>query len=174
MSWGDLTPDNQIKGATDGTLIGNVLDRLKVNSVGATRNNIAYYDATLARNSVIAVTTWTSFYSYTGAGQCYGFIANLENSSGPEGARWYVRMIIDGTIYPFGTNGILIDDITSTNSYKISDLTMNFCGIGMQGNAFRFDAFTNPIYFNTSIDFQVYRLSSTKKFKAGLICIGKN
>ena len=174
MSWGDLTPQNQIKGDTTGVYIGNVGDRLKVIATQELKNNLQFYDATLARGTVIAVTTWTSFYSYTGAGQFYGFLANLEGASGAEGSRWYVRVIIDGTKYVFGTAGLLISDLTDANLYNIADLTSQFCGLGMQGNVIRYQNLQAPIYFSTSIDFQVYRISSTKKFRAGIICIGKD
>jgi hypothetical protein len=167
-----------VMGGTDNSRIGNVGDRYKVDSdtsaISYFSKKVTYLDATLARESVIPLTTWTSFYSYTGSGQLIGFLANLEGASGAEGARWYIRMVIDGTFYPFGTNGILISDITDANLYNIGAIVGNFCAVEFNGNAFHYDVMTNPIRFSTSISLEVYRISSTKKFRAGLVVLIKD
>lgn len=167
-----------IMGGTDNTRIGNVADRVKadveISSVNYFTKKVTYLDATLARGSVVPLTTWTSFYSYTGSGNLIGFLATLEGANGAEGTRWYVRIVIDGTFYPFGTNGILISDITDANVYNIGAIVGNFCGVEMNNNSLHYDVITNPIKFSTSISLEVYRISSTKKFKAGLIVIIKD
>lgn len=167
-----------LMGGTDNTRIGNVGDRIKVDAEISSSTyftkKITYLDATLARDSVVPLTTWTSFYSYTGAGNLIGFLANLEGASGAEGAKWYIRMVIDGSFYPFGTAGILVSDITDANLYNIGAIVGNFCAIEFNGNAFHYDVMANPIRFTTSISLEVYRISSTKKFKAGLIAIIKD
>lgn len=167
-----------IMGGTDNTRIGNVADRLKVDSEISAINNITkkitYKDAQLARETVIAINTWTSFYSYTGSGKLIGFLANLESALGADGARWYVRIVIDSTFYPFGINGILISDITDANVYNIGAIVGNFCGIELNGNALHFDLIASPIAFASKIELQVYRITSTKKFRAGLVVLIKD
>lgn len=167
----------KLKGDTNGTLIGNVGDRLKVDTVlnsSSTYKKLAFEDATLTRETSVSPTAWVDAYSYTGSGLLYGFLLNLEGASGAEGQRWYFDVLIDGTFSVFGTNGMLFSDLTDSNIYDSFSGTDDFSGLNTDANLVKMDFETFPIYFSTSIKVRIRRITSARKFRAGLVKIGKD
>lgn len=161
-----------INGNTDNTQIGNVGDRLKVDAATPTPKNILFEETQLTRDtSIVFDTGFNDAYSYSGSGYLYGVLLDLEGASGAEGARWYVNIKVDDTYYTFRTNGLLISDLTNANIFNIT--TSEFCGITLIGNVFRISFDRNPLVFNTKIQVQVKRTTSTKKLRAGLLKIYK-
>lgn len=134
-----------------------------------------FEDAQLARDNQPALNTWTDIYSYTGMGKFYGAVINLEGAAGAEGNKWYVNVKVDSSLDIFGANGILVSDISDNNIYDLLDLQPNlFCGLGMHDNAVRLDFDKMPINFQSRIQVQIRRITSLRKFKAGLIKLSKD
>lgn len=178
MPLSDLTTTNNIVGGTDGTAIGNVGDRLKVDSIISPQTTsfrkFSYDDATLARGTSVNPTSWVTTYEYTGSGLVYGFLMNLEGASGAEGSRWYFDLLIDNAFSVFGTNGMLFSDLTDGNIYDSLSGTDSFCGVNTDTNLVKVDFQMFPIYFSSNIKTRVRRITSSKKFRAGLIKISKD
>lgn len=177
MPLSDLTTTNNVVGGTDNTPIGNVGDRLKVDAIlnnSSSYRRLAYEDATLARETTINPTAWVDAYSYTGSGLLYGFLLNLEGASGAEGSRWYFDALIDNTFSVFGTNGMLFSDLTDGNIYDSFSGTDDFSGLNTDSNLVKLDLETFPIYFATSLKIRIRRVTSARKFRAGLVKIGKD
>jgi hypothetical protein len=180
---GQIKGTNRIEGATDGTLIGNVGDSLKVvyGSGSPTTSTMSWgkklrYDdmnastGGIARGSTITVAAgYTNIYSYSGSGYLAGLIVNIETFSG-----WTFRLQIDGdTIFE------LVDtDLTTDTIYDVDDVTdSNQSNLGISKSShdrFVWHAPMNlPIYYSSSIVVSIKRTGSSKKFQAGLVVLSR-
>ncbi len=179
---------HQIIGATTGTPIGNTGDRLKVDtvitptegSIPSTNHNLRYDDMNastggVARGTIVPITGWTQVYSYTGTGIVFSFLLNIEEKSS-----WRVRLVVDGHEI-FGSNGMLMGDLVSDTAYDLDDagspLSSNEGNFGLsleEHDRFVWNCPNSfPIRFDTSVQLLVQRISTTKKFQAGLIILTK-
>jgi len=170
----------KLKGNTDGTLIGNVGDRLKVDAIfnSATTTTPSWskklrYDdmSAVARNTSIAPSTnWTTIYSYSGSGFIAGMLINVETFNG-----WEFRLRVDAnTIFSLSDH-----EITSDTIYDLDDITdMNQSMLGLSKSSHDrlvWHAPLNiPLYYAQSVEVQIRRLASgAKKFQSGLIILSK-
>ena len=132
-----------------------------------------YEESIIARDTIItAASGWNILYSYTGSGQFYGFLVNLE---GGYAEPWYIRVIID-TKEIFGANGILYTDLSDNNIYDIKDVTTatgaRILGITAHDNSFTFSP-NVPIEFTTGVTIYIKKTGANKKMRASLINIAK-
>jgi hypothetical protein len=132
-----------------------------------------YEEMALARDFIVtALSGWNTVYSYSGAGQFYGFLINLE---GGYGETWSVRVVID-TKEVFGANGIYYPDIGDNNIFDIKDITTTtgarVLGITAHDNCFQYSP-NAPIDFTTSVAIYVKKTGANKKVRASLINIAK-
>jgi len=178
-AFSDLTPENTLQGATDGTLIGNVGDRLKVDAtvtsgIATLSSKLRYLDMNttnggIARNANVS-TTFKNVFSVNGSGLFLYFGIKLEESK-----NWTVKLSIDGEQI-FGTNGLNLSDVDNGALYS---LKKNFHEINISGLGFHLKTdmlhYTvpcgHPIAYNTNVTISVKRNSLTKKFKAGLVSL---
>lgn len=183
-----------ISGSSDGTTIGNVGDRLKVDASvvlagGATQSytsKLRYDDmntstGTLARGASVTIASgWNKVYGYSGSGALIGCVISLETKDD-----WQVRIVIDGEeLFGTGTgNGILSTDLTADAIYdtdpsgkSIPELDQDLGIFWGQHDRFMWcGPILIPVSFNSSVDVYVRRAvgSSTKKFQAGYVVIEK-
>jgi hypothetical protein len=167
----DGSQQSKIRGNTDGTLIGNIGDRLKVTTSKSVDGRLLYEEANVATGGVARDTvigsTFTTVYSYTGAGSLVGFVFNLEKSIDEI---WEIRVVADSI------NLLNVD----TNLITLVGLTQDYgarcIGIGQNGESVRFSATGSgqPLNFTTSVQIQVRKLTGTKKFKTGIVGIIKS
>lgn len=174
----------QIGGGTDGTLIGNTADRLRVEAsfpsftttVPSWSSKLRYIDMNAAGGGVARGTSipnsaaWTTLYSYSGSGFIGGFICNVETFA----TGWEFRLIVDGdTIFQ-----LLDTDLSGDAIYDVDDVTdvnQAFFGIS-KGSHDRFlwhPPMFSPLYFSTTVQVQLRRQAGAKKFQAGLIALSK-
>lgn len=187
---GGLTDINpQLEGATDGTLIGNVGDSLKV-VVGTFTGNTSFFNVWskklrqldmnasnggVARGTSITNSSWVDIFSYSGSGFFAGAIINIETFT-----LWRMRIVIDSQEILLDSNGILSDDIQGDTVYDMddtSDVTQAVIGIS-KGSHDRFvysPPLNFPIYYSTSISIKLKRDTGapSKKFQAGFINLSK-
>jgi hypothetical protein len=182
----DLTPelDVKINGATNGTPIGNVGDRLKVDmmlnsqtsTVPSWSRKLRYADMNasnggIARGTDVPITAnWTTIYSYSGSGFIAGFLVNVETFT-----IWEFQLVVDGdTIFT-----IISSDLSGDSLYDlddISDLNQAFLGIskGSHDRLIFHPPMNSPIYYASSVQVKIRRQSGTqKKFQAGLMILSK-
>lgn len=152
---GNLTFNNddgdstKIQGNSDGTLIGNVADRLKVDATltGVTIALPASYSSKLRVETVttpVVLTTgsYTNYYTYSGSGYFIGFSSEFNN------AGIIPRVQIDGETIVSGTS------ITTFGSFQATSNSTDRrqLGSGIIINGANFDwSFRNPIKFNSSV-----------------------
>lgn len=178
----------KILGGTDGTVIGNSGDRLKVDTLTTSSgfantwsSKLRYEDMNagtggVARNTGIN-TDWVQVYSYTGgAGFLGGMILNIETKD-----KWYIRLQIDGEEL-FGASGIFSEDLHNDAVYDVDDSgkTLNEMEIElglMFGSHDRFiwtPPNTQVLRFASSVKVYVKRtVADAKRFRAGLMIIQK-
>lgn len=175
----------EIKGGTDQTTIGNVSDRLKVDSAITSLPNTALkpwtkklrYDDMNATTGGVArgtsiTTTWQDVYSYTGSGYIAGFVLNFETFTD-----WKFRFLVDGDEI-FGSNGALVEDVAGDALWDLDVVNdVNQAALGLTvGNHDRI-VFAAPlgvqIRYDSSVVVKVARVAGTKKFRAGLIVLSK-
>jgi hypothetical protein len=167
----------KLKGNTDGTKIGNVGDRLKVDakvSVPALTSTLRYVDMNsssggVARNTNIS-TDWTNIFSYSGSGNLVGFFINVETL--PTG--WVFSLLVDGASI-FEMSG---EDMTGDGLYDLDDVTdSNQAMLGIsKGSHDRFiwhSPLGLPIQYSSSVVVRLKRSTGSKKFQAGLIILSK-
>jgi hypothetical protein len=106
---GKFTGLLRLLGATDGTAIGNVGDRLKVSTNSSAKFRVNFASPALA----VTGSSYTSIYSYTGSGTFYGTVID-SNQDG-----FQLRVLIDGT-------EVVVTDISGTQ--------LN--GAGLAGNGY--------------------------------------
>lgn len=114
--------------------------------------------------------TWTTVFSYSGSGFLAGALINLDTFAG-----WEIRLLVDGqTLFSF-----VSEDLTTDTLYDVDDITdVNQMYLGVSKGShdrFVFHApMTSPIYYATSVVFQVRRpTAGAKKFQAGLVVLSK-
>jgi hypothetical protein len=176
--------DVQIEGGTDKTMIGNVGDRLNVDSssqigaIGAIpvlpptliSEDMNVSTGGIARDTLVTTVTWVDVYSVTGSGLFIGFIVNLE-----EEKKWRIRLVIDGNEV-FGSNGISTDDLHDNALYGLEFAKLqNRSGIYDQG--FNLGEHTvnwegpmgYPVAYSASVVVKLIKdTGASKKFRAGL------
>jgi len=184
VSSNQSTINTKIIGATNGTEIGNVDDRLKVDmtlssqtsTVPSWSKNLRYVDMNastggVARSTSIATSTnWTTVYSYSGSGFLAGFLVNVETFTG-----WEFRLLIDGSqIFSISDT-----DFSGDSIYDFDDITdVNQAILGLsKGSHDRFlfhPPMNSPIFYSTSIKVEIRRPTAVaKKFQAGLMMLSK-
>jgi hypothetical protein len=83
--------DVQIKGGTNGTIIGNIGDRLNVRSLSTGQTSSKFRVDFAQPAQVITGASYVSFYSYAGSGIFTGVVV-FSNQDG-----FQLRVLIDGT-----------------------------------------------------------------------------
>jgi hypothetical protein len=176
-------PD-KIKGATDGTEIGNVGDRLKVDSVvtgGAPgtvptlTSDLRYDDMNVANGGIARDTTvgntYVTAYEYTGSGLLLGYLITLEAASD----EWSLKLSVDGNIiYELSTG-----DLESAVLYGYvsggADSMSRHLGFAVHDKTIRWQGPSDfPLIYNTSIKVEIkYIKGGSKKFRAGLVSLTK-
>jgi hypothetical protein len=167
----------KIKGATDGTKIGNIGDRLKVDiSSSLLSSKLRYVDLNassggVSRGTTISPSAWVNLFEYNGSGFVTGLLLNVETV----GTGWVFSIVIDGETL-FEISG---EDLTGDASYDLDDVTdMNQAILGLsKGSHDRIlwhPPLNMPIRYNTSIVVKVKRTSGSKKFQAGLCILSKD
>jgi hypothetical protein len=172
-----------IKGGTDNTSIGNIGDRLKIDSlvnfptgqVISWNKYIRWFDMNasyggVARDTSIPI-TFTNLFSYSGSGYFIGFNLTLEDK-----LKWFFSLVIDGENI-FDTNGISTDDLGGKNLYgweptDISDSQNT--GFFFRDETIRFESPLHAIRFESSIVIKARHIVGSKKFRAGLVCLQRN
>jgi len=175
----------RIKGATDGTLIGNVTDRLKVDTgltgpsgslTLATSKKLRYVDMNATTGGVargtILTTTETTLFEYIGTGLVFAFLVNLE-----EKKDWIIRFKIDGEAI-FTSSGLLVSDLESNRAYDLDhnhDEEAELVGIRL-GKHTKFiwsGPLEFPIRYDQSVKITIQRVSGkpNKKFTGGFIIL---
>lgn len=183
-----------LRGGTTGAFIGNIGDRLKVDSnvtlAGGTTQSytskLRYDDMNVSTGgiargtSVTAASGWNQLYSYTGSGQLMGVIISLETKDD-----WQIRIVVDGEeLFGTGTGeGILSTDLhtdsiydSDTSGRSVPELDQD---VGLYWGAHdRFQwvgPVLIPVTFTTSVKVYVKRSTgaATKKFQAGFVVIEK-
>jgi hypothetical protein len=107
---GDLDNSQRIEGATDGTMIGNEGDRLKVTAIpGVGAISISPKLRAVYSNTEQSITgaAYVSFYSYSGTGYFWAFRVNMDQDGGQ------IQLTIDGNVI-----------FTNITSKQLSDLGM--------------------------------------------------
>lgn len=174
--------DTAIKGGTDNSIIGNVGDSLKVvatfssatTTVPSWSKKLRYEDMNattggIARNTSLSGGTWTQLYYYTGSGFLAGIVINMETFS----TGWELRLTVDGeVIYT-----LLDTDISSDKLYDlddINDFNQSWLGVS-KGSHDRFiwHPPLTPLYYGSSIKFEIRKNGGAKKWQAGLIILSK-
>lgn len=141
--------DIQIKGATTATLIGNVGDRLKVDSA-ITAVTAAVSASFSSKTRVDLVTTpinlttgsYTPVYSYSGTGFLLGFSAEFNN------AAILFRLQVDGE------NVLTAQSLTTLGGFQVTSNSTDRrqSGSGIVINGANIDwSLRNPIRFTTGI-----------------------
>lgn len=185
---GELNNSNTIEGGTDGTVIGNSSDRLKVDAaftsistaMATTLNSkLRYIDMNasnggVARNTTIGTSSWVDIFSYTGSGVVVTWVANLANGTG-----WLVRFLVDGEEI-FGSAGILASDVNGASEYRLntSGTATDDAMFGMSFSSDDRFLWCGPLQtlvrFSTSVSIKLKRVSSNGTYQAGLIVIQKD
>jgi hypothetical protein len=168
----------------DGTPIGNVGDRLKVDiasiasgNIPAWPNTLCYCDMNVSTGGVARgtsiTTTWTDVYSYSGSGYVAGFILNLETFT-----QWKVRFLVDGNDIFNSTDGFTSEDLAGDTIYDVDDVTdSNQASLGLSKGSHDRLVFASPLRiptrYTSSVVVKVARVSGTKKFQSGLMVLSK-
>lgn len=175
--------DTAIKGGSDGSIIGNVNDSLKVvatfsstgTSIPAWSKKLRYEDMNATTGGIARLTslsggTWTQVYYYAGSGFIAGLIGNIETFA----TGWGFRLTIDGDII----YTLLDTDISTDQVYDLDDIgdfNQSWLGIS-KGSHDRFvwhPPLGSPLYYGSSIKFEVRKNGGAKKWQAGLIILSK-
>lgn len=174
--------DTAIIGGSTGAVIGNVNDRLKVDStfsiattsIPSWSKKLRYIDMNvtsggIARDTAISGGIWTQVFLYNGSGYIAGLLANVESFSD-----WEFRLTVDGEII-FHITAL---DITGDKRYDVddnNDFNQTYLGIS-KGSHDRFvwhSPLNSPLYYASSVKFEVLKVGSAKKWQAGLIILSK-
>ena len=159
----------KLKGATDGTMIGNVGDRLKVDSLVSSYPPACLIteEMDVARKFELS-SSFQDVYTYTGTGYFISLMLNFETDD-----KCYMRVVIDGNDVLIGTDGLLNKDARDNNIFDIKDVGdhMDVCGIGVHDDTLRYTP-QLPIKFETSVVIKA-RSTDSKDLRAGLITLCK-
>lgn len=192
-----LNTDSQIRGSSDGTLIGNSGDKLKVTNTPASGSDIIpslgtnlYYDdmntnsGGVARGTLIT-NSWTKIYDSTLAptagtsGLMTSFILTLEKIEDDNPAKsWVVRMVVDG-VEVFGSNGILSTDLINKDIYGFivdpNKSIPEWSGFSVRESSLKWEGPINlPIKYSSGVQIYLKKLSDNKVFRAGLVTLTKD
>lgn len=179
--------DIQLKGATDGTLIGNVGDRLKVDANFSTLPTVAlgyrgsamrFMDMNAANGGVARGTAINSTVNYTtvfnisGSGTLFSFLVTLEgNLLG--GDPFNVKLEIDGTeVFVINT-----DDIGTNTIYNLMTTgNEDTMGMSLNTNVFRFAApRSGGFTYSSSIKVSIKKAAGgSKLFRAGAVYLTRD
>jgi len=169
----------RLKGATDGTSIGNTGDRLKVDAqITSSAGGILSWDTDvryedlntsvggIARGTSVG-SSFTDVYNQTGSGYLTGFLITLESAFD----KWEIRLTVDSNVI-FTIN---TDDIENANIYGFDkggdDDLRTVLGFSIHSNTLRWTPpLKNPVSYATSIQLEIrYVKGGSKKFRAGLL-----
>lgn len=163
----DVNP--QIEGGSDGTIIGNVGDRLKVTADNSV-SNIAFSKKlrVIVLTSTVSITntvTYTTIYSYTGSGLLIGF--NLEFNS----VSVVPKLTVDGDVIFSDTDISTYNSLTAT----ASSIDRRQAGHGIVSASATFDwSFKQPIAYSSSITIAARKVSGAdKNFNLGIVYLTK-
>ena len=174
----------KLRGATDGTAIGNVGDKLKttaelsITSVTPQVNKTLRYDDMNASTGGIArgtgvSGTLTQVYSYTGSGLLAGFLVTLETMI----TGWEITLTLDGVNV---INAVNSDDLSGAVLYGYDSAIKGggngFLGFDLSGNSIRWNPpNSNFMPYSTSVKVYLKRSAGapSKKFNAGLVSLTK-
>lgn len=175
----------KIKGGTDGTIIGNVGDRQKVDAVFSSPPNTApSYIGTkirfddmnastggVARDTTISSTvTYTRLYSYIGAGHLFAFTVSFEgNLLGAD--PFNIKLEIDGvTCFELNTLDIGTNTFWNLSSHG-DEATM---GLSVAKNTFRFSQKNGSLYCTSSLKIYIKKAAGgSKRFRGGMVYLTK-
>lgn len=180
----DTTDSAGVRGGTDGTIIGNSGDRMKVDAIFSTNttqvqfwsNKLRYVDMNAGTGGVARGTSipnsasWTTLYSYSGTGYIAGLIVNVETFA----TGWEFKLVVDGDeIY-----SLLDTNLAGDAIYDVDDVTdVNQSNLGISKGSHERFVFSSPlnkaIRYNTNVTVQLRRQAGAKKFQAGLIVLSK-
>lgn len=176
-----------VLGNTDNTKIGNLGDRLKVDALvsdsggsvySTNTSKLRYVDMNASNGGVnrqtnITTSAFTTVFSYSGTGLMHFFVINLEAKGD-----WLIKFTVDGEEI-FTSAGLNLSDFELNSSYDLDDgndeTILPAIGISY-GKHEKFiwnSPSCTPLKFNSSVSISLKRVSSTKKFIAGLSCITK-
>ena len=130
----------------------------------------------IARGATVVASAFVTVFSYSGSGQIFSFILNLETKDS-----WVIKFTVDGEDV-FGSSGILSTDIHSDAVYDLDDSGKTLdeaMGFGMFWGSHDRLIWTGPVFlpvkYDTSISISIARVaaSASKKFNAGLVVLSK-
>jgi hypothetical protein len=179
-------PRARIEGATDGTLIGNEGDKLKVlstlvqstGSVPSVNSKLRYSDMNateggVARGTSITNAAWVTVFGYAGKGLLHSFSINLETDS-----LWLVRFLVDGEEI-FGSNGIATSDMVTLSLYDLNSVSVHLSNVGISIDENKLFVWTCPsgwpVRYSTSVSILLRRATgaASKKIQAGIVVLTK-
>lgn len=183
----------EIKGATDGTFIGNVDDKMKVTlggdgtgSTGGPQSwspNLEYVDMNVASGGIARDTsvgnTFTTIFLFSGIGLLAGFLITFEKLSMAPG--WDIRLLIDSKEI-FKSSGINTKDLVQATIYAYnkggsSHDDGGFLGFNIEDkDSLRWNGPLNyPIAYKASVEIKIRVAAggAAKKFRAGLVALTK-
>jgi hypothetical protein len=156
---------NIVGGPTGG--INTVGSTLRYDDMNATNGGVA-------RNTTVNNTTYTTVYNYTGSGIIFNWVLNLENAN-----NWRIKFIVDGVnIFPspFLSTADMASDIAYDLEYDSDSISPLLVGLSHE----EIERITwscpsgFPVRFNSSVQIQVIRITTTGRFRAGLITLTKD
>lgn len=184
INYDSMLGTSKLTGNTDGTKIGNVGDRLKVDAqvtvtspgVSAFTEKLRYNDMNDTTGGVVRGTTiteaagWVKVYSYNGSGVYTGMTLGIATAN----AKWFIRLVLNSTEELFGSNGVLTDDVDGPYGLAVGTQNTITTGINWGTNASFFyhsSPTYNPIRFSSKVEVYVKRKTGggSKVFNAGLI-----
>lgn len=171
-----------LRGGTDGTRIGNVSDRLKVDTAFSTTQSTStaiiklYYDDMNVANGGVArdtsiTTSYTTIYNKSGAGLIYGFSVSFEgNIIGAD--EFLLKFTVDSLVIA----EISTADIGTNALYALgADGDVQILGWQVANNNVMFKApGGGGVRYNATVKIEIKKVTgSSKRFRAGLIGLTK-
>lgn len=167
----------------DGTVIGNVGDRLKVDAIITVSKKLRYEDMNAGTGGVARGTTIvtgaaaTTVYSYSGSGVLFGFLINLQSAS-MNSDNWQINLLVDGNEI-FNTSGLNTADFIDDQIYNYNtggSRETSALGMEMVGTTLYFDTTnTFPIVYSSSVQIKITKtIGANKSFRAGLVQLTKD
>lgn len=148
------------------SLVSYISPKLRYDDMNASNGGVA-------RATLITEQDWVTIYEYSGSGNLYKFLINIETKD-----KWVVRFIVDGN-YIFGENGISTTECISDAIYDV-DNDVGVDGdfsvlMGKHDKFFWHTPLEMPLTFTTNVKLQLKRASgeSSKRFRAGMIILTK-
>lgn len=158
--------DTKIMGDSDGTLIGNIGDAIKVtsdpDSVSGAPVLSNMFRVELSATSQALTASYTNVYTYSGSGKLSGVETTFSKQGGA------VKIIIDGTETILDIVMSQLDMIQT--GFIVSGITVYYDG---SKNSFVFSP-TFPIYFNSSVTVQARRAASNPDLSGYIVALTKD